>query len=408
MNKKVKIICIIIVGIIVVILFLLGILNDVKEEEIFVDNQDREILQGLNLVDNHTVYQSILQVIVKLHINMYDYEDLNKYKNQLDETYKNENNIDENFVKNKEYFEYLSNFEYDVEEMYTQVNNDNSIYLVTGVFKFDETEEDFEESFLVIVDSKTNCYSVKPITSKEYEEYIENGIEVESVNINANSDNKYVVTEFSDRSIINIYLLEIKETLKENSRDIYDILDEEYRNVKFSSVSDFNTYVEENKLNMFSMVEYKKVQYDEYTQYIAINSIGKTWIINETTIGNYTILLDDYTINQPDFINRYNSTDEEEKIMLNIGKVVSAINTNDYRYVYYQMNETYRNNKFSDYETFKKFIDSNFGDNNEIVSVDLEKDSDLYIAEIVMKNGEVKTLYMRLLDGMEYEISFNI
>lgn len=49
---------------------------------------------------------------------------------------------------------------------------------------------------------------------------------------------------------------------------------------------------------------------------------------------NFTVILDTYTIDLPEFTEKYTKASDEEKVLLNIQKGFTAINDKDYRYVY--------------------------------------------------------------------------
>ena len=55
----------------------------------------------------------------------------------------------------------------------------------------------------------------------------------------------------------------------------------------------------------------------------------------ESNITNYEVVLDTYTIDLPEFLEKYNKNSDEIKCGMNIQKLFDAINDEDYSYVYF-------------------------------------------------------------------------
>ena len=66
----------------------------------------------------------------------------------------------------------------------------------------------------------------------------------------------------------------------------------------------------------------------------------------EEEVGKYSVVLDTYTIDLPEFIEKYNSANEKTKVGLNIQKVFDAINNEDYEYVYNKLDNTFKQTNF--------------------------------------------------------------
>ena len=137
------------------------------------------------------------------------------------------------------------------------------------------------------------------------------------------------------------------------------------------------------------------------------------YIFNEKNIMDYTLILDTYTIDLPEFIDKYNNATEEDKAKMNLEKIQEAINNKDYRYVYRKLNETFRNNNFQNIEMFENYMNTNFFDNNKMTYTNLEKQGDAWLFESKIKNAngiEEKgiNVVIKINEGTDFEMSFSI
>lgn len=80
--------------------------------------------------------------------------------------------------------------------------------------------------------------------------------------------------------------------------------------------------------------KYKVNELEDYTQYVCIDNHGKYCIFRNRTSIDKDIILDTYTIDLPEFIEKYNKAKPEEKVGMNIERFVNAINDKDYKYGY--------------------------------------------------------------------------
>ena len=158
--------------------------------------------------------------------------------------------------------------------------------------------------------------------------------------------------------------------------------------------------------------KYQKEVMDDYTQYICLDRAGHYYIFRETSPMQYTVILDTYTIDLPEFVEQYNSSSEDKKVQFNIQKFFDAINDGDYSYAYSKLDQTYKNNNFPTQTDFENYMKTNFYAQNKLGYTSYEKNGDLYIYKMVITNGEnssqtiEKQFVVKLLDGTNFVMSF--
>ena len=54
----------------------------------------------------------------------------------------------------------------------------------------------------------------------------------------------------------------------------------------------------------------------------------------------YKVLLDTYTMILPEFAEQYDNLDNTKKVVMNIEKVIQALNLRDFKYIYNKLDDT--------------------------------------------------------------------
>ena len=159
-------------------------------------------------------------------------------------------------------------------------------------------------------------------------------------------------------------------------------------------------------------MQYQKSVYNDYTQYVVLDENGRYYIFKESSVMNYSVLLDIYTVELQEFTDKYNSAKGEEKVQYNLQLWFSAINDGDYSYAYSKLDQTYKNNNFPTQTDFENYMKTNFYAQNKLGYTSYEKNGDLYIYKMVITNGEnssqtiEKQFVVKLLDGTNFVMSF--
>ena len=106
--------------------------------------------------------------------------------------------------------------------------------------------------------------------------------------------NEYSPMNVTDEQMASIYLNDFKNNLYNDINYAYELLNEEYRNLKFGSVDNFVNYV--NGLN------YKNMVMDSYSVNEGDSTItiytkdDNTYIFKIISVMEYEVYLDDYTV----------------------------------------------------------------------------------------------------------------
>ena len=120
-------------------------------------------------------------------------------------------------------------------------------------------------------------------------------------------------------------------------------------------------------------------------------------------------MLDTYTIDIEEFIEKYESVNEKEKVILNIQKFINSINDNNYNYAYNCLADSFKNNYFSNVEDFKNYIENNFGNNIDISYIEFDTVAEKYYTyRVNISNRIQKTFIVQLGEGTDFKLSFDI
>lgn len=312
------------------------------------------------------------------------------------------------------------------------LNTDGENYcFVKEIYRLnkDEIEEYFvyaiqnneNKYFVAYLDQENNTYMLEEISNTDYEDVKNEKINnkfLQVKTIEDNGSNEYSIELMSDVKIANMYFDIIKNILNSEPEVLYDILDTDYQQKRFGSTENFMEYVDNNK-NKFANMQiskYAKYTYEGYMQYVCLDTNGEYYIINEdTTTGDYKILLDTYTIDQPEFIEKYDSASDIQKAGYNIDKFMQAINAHDYTYAYNCLAESYKQNNFTTINSFRNYIQNNFYSKNNYEIKNGTKEGDYYVYTVNITDAEQdtsglvqKNFIVNIKDNREFELSFNV
>ena len=201
-----------------------------------------------------------------------------------------------------------------------------------------------------------------------------------------------------------------------NTEIAYDNLDETYKNAKFSDYSEFLNYVEMNnkKYKSMSANKYSKNVYNDYNQYVCMDNNDNYYIFNQdkNDLTKFSVILDTYTVDIPQFIEKYEKASNNEKVALNINKFVSSINDKSYKYAYSLLADSFKQNNFNNQQQFERYIKQILYENNTIKDVSCEEQGKYYIAttKIANSEGEEKEIkfIVKLEEERKFEMSFEI
>lgn len=334
----------------------------------------------------------------------------------------------------------LNNIEkFKIQEMYSITGLNYTSYYVKGI-----TLDNKNAYFNLNWDVENSAFDFKILTESEYTNYIETTIENASSKenfIESNRNNSIPYKYLAEGELAEKYFWDYIDNAINFPDLAYNNLDKDYREKKFGNVSNYIKYVQENiklqelynakntKVEDFSnymeyltthknvgLENYRIDKTDEYTQYVCIDSYGNYYIFRATELMKYTLLLDTYTIDIPEFTNKYNESNTQEKIILNLNKFMLALNDGDYKYAYNLLADSFKENNFKTQEEFENYIKSNLFEENEFNYQKYGNEAGTYYTyevKITDKSGKsndeiTKTFIILLEEGTDFELSFNL
>lgn len=305
---------------------------------------------------------------------------------------------------------------YYLKEMYKTYDLELTTYCYF-VYGFQNNVETF---YIVSLDYKNHAFEVTQSNESEYVEAKEGNIDkkyLENNSIEKKENNSFNVLGLSEKQTAQMYYNIIKNLLNSEPEVLYNLLlDDEYKQKRFSNIENYNEFVNQNKSKYINMKlsKYAKYKYDGYVQYVCLDNNGDYFVINDNiNTREYKILLDTYTIDQQEFIKKYNSATDSEKAGYDINKFFDAINANDYTYAYNCLAESFKQNKFSTQKQFENYIKNNFYNKNEVKYSNYRKEGNYYIYTVNIGNSNdttqsiQKEFIVNLKENRQFEMSFS-
>lgn len=121
--------------------------------------------------------------------------------------------------------------------------------------------------------------------SLQYDEYLKN-YEV----------NEYIPTYISDEDMAKIYLNDYITNMYYNVEKAYNSLDEEYRIKKFGNIEGYKSYVNSLNYQNYTLSKYYKKDSNGYIVFGVYDNNGNLFIFKTKGVMQYTVYLDDYTV----------------------------------------------------------------------------------------------------------------
>lgn len=304
--------------------------------------------------------------------------------------------------------------------IYSNKQNDEiSLYLAEGILREEASGNLSNFKIMVQIDTKNGTFSIllnDYIESNFPDAGLSSKIEFETINsITPNKNNQLVAEEISDETYIIDLIERYKEETLYNTKLSYEHINEEYKNARYTSFDKFQEYVKNNKkaISNIEIEKYLVSEEDGYTQYVCLDKKGYYYIIRETEIFKYTIILDAYSIDLPEFIEKYNKANTVEKVGYNIQKCLEAINNKDYEYVYNKLDFEFKAVNYPIIENFEKEIKSKLFERNEVKKVKSYNEGSTYAYKMTItdvNNNEKEqdiTVIMQLKEGTDFVMSFS-
>lgn len=240
-----------------------------------------------------------------------------------------------------------------------------------------------------------------------------------------NKSNRLEIKATTIESILQSYLDEYKYNALNFPIDAYNSLDKEFREMRFGSLEKYIEFVNENKeqIKNITLDKYSEYNKDNYKEYICLDKNNKYYIFYIYSPGNYSLFLDNYTVDLPEFTEQYSNASDQRKVALNITKINSAINNQDYKYVYSKLADSFKNNYFENEDKLREYIINNLYKKSTLQLLDFAREGNYYTYKIRVikeyeegeeipfgKNEPSKNvnIVMQLKEGTDFVMSFSI
>lgn len=442
MKSLKRIIILLILIVVVILLCLLIIKINNKEESEITDSETPENLEVeveekvaenlLNRSDYFTVNTCIREYVNTLNINnskYYGYNEEGEYVCLVSESQKKENiynllsnkYIEKSNISVNNLYDYIEPLEksnlFSILEMRNLQNSKLKTYVVHFIIEDMKDYSLIDEQYVIVnIDEENLTFSIEPL-NKEYDNIDEIKVNDFEETITRKENNVFTYPTMTNEDIVREYLSIYKKITLCSPRIMYNLLDESYKEKKFGSLAKYKEYIEQNKQEIKTAIvdKYQIVEQKDYTQYILIDKNGNYYIFNEKEVMDYSVILDTYTIDTPQFIEKYASANAQGRMALNLQKFFDAIESSDYNYAYNCLSEGFRNNNFASLESFETYIKGICYSDLEIEYENFEEKSGLYTYKIRITNLDEnnpstveKTFIMQLNEETDFELSFDV
>ncbi len=395
-------------------------LENIQEIEANVDDKEQNRKEYFIVKDCVKQYLSSINIESSRY---YGYDENNNYIKLV-----GENKI-KSYIYNLLNKEYIKEKNITIENLYNKVstvkellmfvpieinriyNSDVKTYYVHG---YAENIGDYNivmELYLAVnLDKNNNTFSIEILEDNNSIDKIK-----EIKEIAENENNQISMVEVSEKEIVLDYINLYKTLVLGNPEWVYNnVLNEDYRDKRFKGVNDFKTYIENNRQKIVGIraESYKSTISDNDTRYVITDQYGSYYIFTENEVMDYTLILDTYTIDLPEFIEKYNAGSDQQKVALNIEKFIQAINDKSYHYAYNCLADSYKNNYFKTEEEFVNYAKENFYNNSTIKFNQFNKQGEVYTYSVTLTNEETKeqknkTFIVQLQEETDFVLSFD-
>lgn len=242
--------------------------------------------------------------------------------------------------------------------------------------------------------------------------------EMEEFNNIENNNNEVANYNITDFEVLRKYFEDYKYKATNNPELAFNLLNQEYRERKFNNdISRYKEYVQKNmdRFKDANIIKHGVITEGKTKKYIFIDNYNNYYELDEIGNYEYTIILDNYTLETDELKQKYSKLSNEEKAISNIDKIMKLINTKDYVTVYQYLNKSFKETNFSNVELFEKYMQETFFDNNIVGKIRIRKEENVYILSVPYKESlsataeeREKIFLIRLKEGTDFELSFEM
>lgn len=314
------------------------------------------------------------------------------------------------------------NSEFYIDKIYSkEISEFGKLYFVYGRIRNFDTNNISKYGYAVKCDNQNRVFSIFPYDYLEEKGLNDLQLEndkdtkiLEQQNIEKNEYNEYKIKVATDEQMAHEHFTKLKSDIKFDLEYVYSVLDEEYKQKKYKNYEEFENSIKERRTEIITstLQEYKVEVYYGGVRYTCMDQNGNYYIFDDKGAMQYSLILDNYTLDSSEFINKYNNLSEQQKVAVNIDKFIKSINDKSYTYAYNCLADSFKNNYFKTREEFETYIKENFYGRNYVQYKNFETEGDLYTYTVIIKDEQTneqksKTFIMQLGEGTEFVLSFN-
>lgn len=410
------IICILLISIIAI-----KLLENNKQQQ--ADNLEIQAAEKVTIYDiekEERIYKYLLSNEILDRIFDYISEEEKNVKNEealinlLDKEYKEKNNITESnvldFLKSYKNINSYSTKEIYKKEIAQRQNLNGSYFYIKGIIRKNSKEEYIY--ILMKEDYINSTYSISILTEEEFNV---KGNDNRDILIEKNNYNSIYSKGISDYQICLEYLRDYINAVINSPDKAYELLNEEYKEERFGSIENYTSYINKIKGRLSTTVlkNYSIEKQDNKTQYVCVDQRGNYYIFEKKEMMNYAVILDTYTIESSQFLEKYNKADTMEKVGYNIQKCIESINNKDYSYIYNKLDSEFKTNNYKTEKDFENIIKDKLFDTNKITNSSCSNEGNIYIYSLNISDTENEankqdmTIIMQLAEGTDFVMSFS-
>ncbi len=297
------------------------------------------------------------------------------------------------------------------EEYIAELTDDKKIVLVYSKIN----NKDF--NCMLKIDLANNRYSIFYEDFMNKEKYTKNRTEeitIDDSDIEKNDYNIFIVSNLSNQNIVIQYFSDLKNKMKNDRMELYNSLDKDYRAKRFPNYEKFEQFL--NSINdRINKLDISKFKFSD-NQIKIMDNYDNIYTFKTSDIINYTIIMDDYTLEDKEVTEIYNKSVDTDKVNTNIAKFFKMINLKDYESAYNLLDKDFKKQNFPSLDAFRKYIEKNLFSYSKVTKVnDTKKTGNYYIMSLNVINGEEDvihakqvTVVMQLLEETNFVMSFSM
>lgn len=295
----------------------------------------------------------------------------------------------------------------------TEKSSNINIYIIEA------TIGEVNTQIAIKTDSKNMTFSIFPESYLKKYSYDNNKIvaKITDNDIEKNNFNTYNYSNITDEYMAKQYFSDYIDNVKNNISEAYDSLDMDYAKKRFGNINSYTRYIEKNKekLQSAALQKYQFKEYNNYNQYVLIDQYNNYYIIRETAIMQYSIILDTYTIDLPEYVEKYNKANDGQKTAYCINRFIQSLNDENYTFAYSLLADGFKNNYFKTQVSFENYIKQNSLQKQTAKFEEFSNEGNVYYTyKVLLTNGDEdtnpveKTFIVKLGEGTNFELSFNV